>query len=297
MLREVLPQVAAAVGARFCRVPEVGLEERDDSLRGELDLFECVQAWLFVLVTLTHHDRFVDRVIENAHTFRVRQVAWKGSSKRTQQFTAESTLTGFLKLVRVYCANARPLRVRCAYPAPPYAAEYARVFGTNVEFDQPHNELELEHALLDAPSPHADSDMFDAQRVIAERRLVQVTHDAPYAVRVREHLIGRFPARVNMGCVAQALGLSERSLRQQLAEEGTSYREVEHAALGMLARELLQDPRRTIQETAYEMGFSDAATFHRAVKRWTGQTPSALRGSGRDVVEPVDLSQRGEEHE
>jgi len=233
-------------------------------------------------------------LVESTHTLSVRHVAWRGPSTRTQRFLAESTLTGFLKLVRVYFANVRPVRVRCAYPAPPYAAEYARVFGTTVEFEQPNNELEFERALLDAPSPHADSDMFHAQRVIAERRLVQVAHDAPYAVRVREQLVARFPTRITMGGIAQALGLSERSLRHQLAEEGTSYREVEHAALGMLARELLQNPQRTIQETAHEMGFSDATTFHRAVKRWTGQTPSALRSGRRDVVEAVDLSQRRE---
>lgn len=223
-------------------------------------------------------------LIEHEHTFCVRQVAWKGPSARTQQFTAESMLTGFLKLVRVHFADARPVRVRCAYPAPPYAAEYTRVFGTAVDFDQPDNELVFQRTLLDAPSPHADSDMFRAQRVIAERRLLQVTRAAPYAVRVRAQLMACFPARVTMGSVAKALGLSERSLRHQLAEEGTSYREVEHAALGMLARELLQDPRRTIQEAAYQMGFSDATTFHRAVKRWTGQTPGALRSGRGDFV-------------
>lgn len=216
-------------------------------------------------------------LIEREHTFSVRQVAWRGPTPRTQCFTSESLLTGFLKLVRVYFANARPLHVRCQHPAPLYAGEYERTFGRVVDFEQPYTEIEFERALLDAPSPHADRDMFDAQKQIAEKRLVQLTHNAPYALRVRELLIARIPARITMAGAAQALGLSERSLRTVLSQEGTSYREVEHAAFGTLARELLQDPQRTIQETAYKMGFADATTFHRAVKRWTGMTPSALR--------------------
>lgn len=47
--------------------------------------------------------------------------------------------------------------------------------------------------------------------------------------------------------------------------------------LQAVAKRLLCDVGLTIQETAHEMGFSDAATFHRAFKTWTGLTPSEFR--------------------
>lgn len=80
-----------------------------------------------------------------------------------------------------------------------------------------------------------------------------------------------------MQSVARALELSVRSLRRRLAAEGKAYDDVLHEALAIVAKHFLRDPSRTIREIAYEMGFSDPSTFHRAFKRWTGTTPNAFR--------------------
>jgi AraC-like DNA-binding protein len=103
-------------------------------------------------------------------------------------------------------------------------------------------------------------------------------HRTPYAMRVRELLVEKaWPDRMDMKSVAKAMEISERSLRRRLAAEGRSYDDISSEALAIVARHFLRDPRRTIGEIAYEMGFSDTSAFHRAFKRWTGTTPNGYR--------------------
>jgi AraC-like DNA-binding protein len=80
-----------------------------------------------------------------------------------------------------------------------------------------------------------------------------------------------------MQSISRALGVSARSLRRRLDEEGVSFREVVDSALGALAKRLVADKDRPIEDVAYAMGFSHPNAFHRAFKRWTGATPAASR--------------------
>jgi len=80
-----------------------------------------------------------------------------------------------------------------------------------------------------------------------------------------------------MASVARALGLSARTLRRRLDEEGTSFRKVLDGALGTLAKRLVAGGDQPIEAAAYAMGFAHPSAFHRAFKRWTGATPGASR--------------------
>ncbi len=104
-----------------------------------------------------------------------------------------------------------------------------------------------------------------------------------YADRVRELLLENgAQTRIDMNAVARSLGLSARSLRRRLCDEGISYNTIAEGALATLAKQLLADQARSIQETAYTMGFSDPSAFYRAFKRWTGTTPKTFRLYGSD---------------
>jgi AraC-like DNA-binding protein len=125
-------------------------------------------------------------------------------------------------------------------------------------------------------APHRD-EAHAATDALIERRLSRVSEPTPYAIRVRDLLVGNGPPRdTDMPTVAHTLGMSARSLRRRLATEGKTYNEVVSEALAIVAKEMLRS-HLTNREVAFALGFSDTPCFHRAFKRWTGQTPNGYR--------------------
>jgi AraC-like DNA-binding protein len=217
-------------------------------------------------------------LVEHGESLTVRCRPLPGESLRLQRFSAEMIVLGFRRLVRFFDLRPRHERVSFAFAAPSYRAEYARLFEPDLSFGQPFSGITFHREVLDAPAPHKDVDVHRALLAVAERRLLRITQRTPYALRVREALVREAsPQRADMDSVARSLGLSARSLRRRLANEDKSYGEVANEARAIVAKHLLRDKRKTIQETAYEMGFSDTSTFHRAFKSWTGMTPRAYR--------------------
>jgi AraC-like DNA-binding protein len=217
-------------------------------------------------------------LIESKDHVIVRSVGVPAEGLRVRRFTEEMLVTGMFRLIRSFSVRARPELVSFAYAAPPYHCEYARMFEGAERFEQPFTGIVFDRELMNSTSLHKDDDVHGALRSIAERRVLRLTQQTSYAVRVREHLVQQGPAcKAVMASVACSLGLSVRSLRRRLAAEGRTYDSIVNDALASIAKHLLRDKQHTVQEVAYEMRFSDTAAFHRAFKRWTGMTPRACR--------------------
>lgn len=222
------------------------------------------------------------QLLEHDQRVTVRCLSLAGESPVTQRFVAEMIVTGLFRLVRSFNPGAAIERVGFAYEAPAYRTEYARVFEGAERFDEAFTGIAFDAALMSTASPRRDEDLHDALRSVVERRVLRMTQRTPYSLRVREVLVQRAaPQQSDMADVARALGISTRSLRRRLSAEGKSFTAILNEACALVAERLLLSGERTIQEAAYEIGFSDTAAFHRAFKRWTGMTPSEFR-LGRD---------------
>ena len=208
------------------------------------------------------------------------KLAWPpGAPPVAARLRRELAMTGFYRLVQYFGGgNARVTRVCFEYAAPPYASEYRRVFGGSERFEEPFTGIEFDRELLDRTQLHRNEALHAALEAEAERNLRRLFKEASTTERLVEHLeSASWRGRVKMVAAARHLGMSVRSLRRRLAEEGVSFAELAEGAQSKVAKQMLTDPNRTVHETALTLGFSDAATFHRAFKRWTGVTPSRYR--------------------
>jgi AraC-like DNA-binding protein len=95
--------------------------------------------------------------------------------------------------------------------------------------------------------------------------------------RVRDHLARAFPAQPTMSEAARGLGMSERALRRALLAETTTFQRLASETYSAIARRLLSDGAKSLKDVAYDMGFSDPTAFHRAFKRWSGESPGEFR--------------------
>jgi AraC-like DNA-binding protein len=66
---------------------------------------------------------------------------------------------------------------------------------------------------------------------------------------------------------------------RRLDANGTSFQAIKDGLRRDIAIRDLQGGQKSTEEISQDVGFSTAANFHRAFKRWTGATPSSYRRS------------------
>jgi AraC-like DNA-binding protein len=157
----------------------------------------------------------------------------------------------------------------------------AQVFGCPVAFGEAKNSWSLDKRWLGGPARLAHP-LAHFEAVELCKMLIGEMHlKVGVAGKVREALLGNLAKPKGFDAIARQLGTPIRTLKRKLREEGTTYRQIVDELRMQLAIKYLRDTRLPVEDVASSLGFSDAANFRRAFRRWTNESPGHLRnGNG-----------------
>jgi len=187
----------------------------------------------------------------------------------------------FLGLARATGAPIEARSLRLAHAANGPLGEYRRLLGAAPEFGAPRCEWSFDAAVLARPMRAADPALARFLEAQVAERARGYASAGPLAERVRRALADALPELPSVAALAASLRASPRSLQRRLAAEGTSV-----AALGLELRRARAEAYLAmglpIAEVSYLVGFAEPSVFHRAFKRWTGETAAAFRARAKE---------------
>jgi len=158
------------------------------------------------------------------------------------------------------------------------AAGFARTLGCPVTSNAPWSGISLSRQTWRLPLRRRDPVLRQVLESHADEILARLPARTGLALEVQRWLAARVTGGdTRIESVGREFGMSARTLQRRLADEGLSYQKLLDDTRKVAAGRHLTGSSLAIGEIAYLLGYSEAAAFHRAFKRWYGATPEAFR--------------------
>jgi AraC-like DNA-binding protein len=171
-----------------------------------------------------------------------------------------------------------PIEVRFAHAESSSEPELQRFFRCPIVFGALRDEFCFDAELCERPLVAANAPLNAILSRYASDLLRRLPSEGDLLESVRRQIARDLAAgEISVEHLARQLRMSARTLQRRLRALGTSHHALVDELRRSLAEKYLRDPRLGLSEISYLLRFSDASAFHRAFKRWTGQTPACYR--------------------
>jgi len=154
----------------------------------------------------------------------------------------------------------------------------SRLFQAPVRQEQGWMGLRFEARWLDLPIVQTADTLDGFLRKVPGDLLVRYRDQTSLTERIRRllrrHLHEEMPSLED---ISATLAMTPQTLRRRLQREGQGFQAIKDSLRRDVAVEYLARPDLTLNEIAERLGYSEASTFHRAFKAWTGLAPGAYR--------------------
>lgn len=188
----------------------------------------------------------------------------------------ENTFASLVRLSRFAAGpNFAPLSVDFGCAAAGPGSPHEDYFRCPVHFGQGRHRI----VFPGQPQPIASADALTAR--LCRQLLAQRQHGERAASELEEAIVRALRADLRrpppVRSIAQSVNLSERTLRRRLQQSGLSYAALLDNERMRRAVALLAEADRSLVDVAEQSGFTDTRSLRRAIKRWTGRTPTQVR--------------------
>lgn len=249
------------------------------ALRHAPTLYEALQ------ITLGYYEligSLTDQtIIQDENTFTIRLVNVASLSEELVHLLFELTISGMVSLGRTIAE--RDFRIDtirfCLRLSEDQKNYFRNRYQCKVEDQAKFDEFVLDLEDLKRDITYAPMARNDLDKSIQDLNVLMETLKNEFA------LVDRFDSFVrnneeefpNSKEIAEALHMSERTFRRKLKSIGLNYNMLMGKIRCQIAIAMLQCGEHTNEDVAFALGFSDAANFCNAFKKWTGHTPNFYR--------------------
>ncbi|MEU7831505.1 MULTISPECIES: helix-turn-helix transcriptional regulator [unclassified Nonomuraea] len=209
-------------------------------------------------------------------------VAWEGPYRDYPEYAMIAEFVPYMLAGSGAGRRLTPVWVGLPRRPPTAPKRLAALYDTRrVEYEAAHPSITFAEADIDAPLPRADPALAaildnHAQLSTAAARPVRGWLDRFHAAL--ESAVADGPPGLDQ--VARRLAMSPRTLQRRLRDEGSSWREELEKLRQRRVDRLLRETTLSVESIATRVGFTDPRALRRAIHRWYGHGPAAIRASG-----------------
>ena len=171
-----------------------------------------------------------------------------------------------------------PVEIHFQYSAPEYIDEYQRIFKTDLLFEQPHNAIVFDKAVLELPNINYNNYLDNVISVQADKLMGKLSSNDNLVRKTYKLIVHYLPTGdLNVDTISSEMNMSRRTLARKLKDQGVSFQDLVEQTKKDLSLDYLQQNSISISDVAYMLGFSETSAFSRAFKRWFGDNPQTYR--------------------
>jgi len=191
----------------------------------------------------------------------------------------EYSIAATLTLIRRYVGTEfKPIEISFEHDRVGSHSFYEHQFGCHVFFQQGTNYILFDKKTLELGSPNISNKLYSIiashlSEILAKKSTLTSTSDKVQSLLTAQMLENG----ATVTKLANKLGISESTLARRLKKEDTNFNEILTAKRMDLAQHLLVNSDSSISQIAMRIGYSENASFTRAFKNFTQQTPDQYR--------------------